>query len=72
MLPLRLKTLAFSLVLACCLAAGACSRSSDTAAASPTPRPNLKSDADRLQQAINKAAEQRKQDAGSPAASPTP
>jgi Na+-transporting methylmalonyl-CoA/oxaloacetate decarboxylase gamma subunit len=58
---LSMKTILTVILLACAFSGGACSRSDkkpDTTAQAPNP--NLKSDADRLQQATAKAAEERK------------
>jgi len=65
-----MKTILLVCLLGCALSLGACSRSDQPDATQSTPNPNLKSDADRLQQATAKAAEERKRAAGSPA--PTP
>jgi hypothetical protein len=57
-----MKAILITLLLGCALFAGACSRSEkqpDTATQT-TPNPNLKSDAERLQAATAKAAEERK------------
>jgi hypothetical protein len=57
-----MKTILMVILLASALAGGACSRSDkkrDTAAQT-TPNPNLKSEAERLQQATAKLAEERK------------
>jgi Na+-transporting methylmalonyl-CoA/oxaloacetate decarboxylase gamma subunit len=57
-----MKTILMTVLLACALFGGACSRSEkqpDTAAQT-TPNPSLKSDAERLQQATAKAAQERK------------
>jgi hypothetical protein len=68
-----MKHAAILTLLAALIATAACSRSPDAASAQPTPRPNLRADADRLQNAINKAAEQRKQQSSpAPTASPAP
>ena len=64
-----LKTILILLLFVSSFAGGGCSRSDNAAPAKASPTPNLRSDAERLQQAINKAAEQRKQQ--SPA-SPSP
>ena len=59
---LPMKTILIVILLACAFSGGACSRSEkqpDTAAQT-TPSPNLKSDAERLQRATAKAAEERK------------
>jgi ABC-type oligopeptide transport system substrate-binding subunit len=63
-----MKTISLVLLLACALSLGACSPS-DQPAAQTTPNPNLKSDADRLQQATAKAAEERRRADASPAPS---
>jgi Na+-transporting methylmalonyl-CoA/oxaloacetate decarboxylase gamma subunit len=66
-----MKTILISILLACALSMGACSRSDKPEAVAPsTPNPNLKSDSERLQQATAKAAEERKR-AAEQAASPT-
>jgi Na+-transporting methylmalonyl-CoA/oxaloacetate decarboxylase gamma subunit len=67
-----MKTILFVTLLACALSVGACSRSDEQpdAAAQTTQKPNLKSDAERLQQATAKAAEERKR--AQPAESPAP
>jgi Na+-transporting methylmalonyl-CoA/oxaloacetate decarboxylase gamma subunit len=57
-----MKAILITLLLGCALLAGACSRSEkqpDTTTQT-TPNPNLKSDAERLQAATAKAAEERK------------
>jgi hypothetical protein len=68
-----MKTILMTVLLACALFAGACSRSENKpdTAAQTTPNPNLQSDADRLQQATAKAAAERKRAAPLPE-SPTP
>jgi nitrous oxide reductase accessory protein NosL len=55
-------------LIALFLVTAGCSRAKEPAA--PTPPPNLRADAERLQGAINKAAEQRRQQAPSPTAAP--
>jgi Na+-transporting methylmalonyl-CoA/oxaloacetate decarboxylase gamma subunit len=55
-----MKTILVSMALVCAFLGGACSRSEEEQAAKATPVPNLKSDAERLQQATAKAAEERK------------
>lgn len=63
-----MKTILLVILLACAFSGGACSRSEkqpDTTQI--TPNPNLKSDAERLQQATAKAAEERKRAELSPA-----
>jgi hypothetical protein len=57
-----MKTILIVILLACAFCGGACSRSDNQPdnAAQTTPNPNLKSDADRLQQATAKAAEERR------------
>ena len=69
-ISLLMKTILLVSLLACALSIGACSRSDKPDASQSTPNPNLKSDADRLQQATAKAAAERKRAEGSPA--PTP
>jgi hypothetical protein len=67
-----MKTILFVILLACAFSGGACSRSDkkpDTATQT-TPNPNLKIEADRLQQATAKVAEARK--LSGPEESPTP
>jgi hypothetical protein len=57
-----MKTILVVILFACAFSGGACSRSDkqpDTAVQT-APNPNLKSDADRLQQATAKAAAERK------------
>jgi hypothetical protein len=57
-----MKTILIVILLACAFSGGACSRSDkqpDTAAQT-TPNLNLKADAERLQQATARAAEERK------------
>ncbi len=68
-MPLVKATL-LPFLLVCSFALGACSRSENTTSAQPTATPNLRADAERLQNAINKAAEQRKQQGASPSPSP--
>jgi hypothetical protein len=68
-----MKTILFVILLACALAGGACSRSNKPdAAAQTTPNPNLKSEAERLQQATAKAAEERKLDGPQESPMPSP
>jgi hypothetical protein len=68
-----MKTILVSMALVCAFLGGACSRSDEQQAAKATPAPNLKSDAERLQQATAKAAEERKRAAeASPAGTPVP
>ncbi|MFZ1220392.1 MAG: hypothetical protein WAO00_13940 [Chthoniobacterales bacterium] len=55
-----MKTILVSMALVCAFLGGACSRSEEEQAAKATPVPNLKADAERLQQATAKAAEERK------------
>jgi hypothetical protein len=62
-----MKTISI-ILLGCALFAGACSDKQPDSSTQTTPNPNLKSDADRLQQATAKAAEQRKRES-SPAPS---
>gem|GEM_PF-2258744 len=65
-----MKMILMSVFLVCALFAGACSRSDEpTSVAKPTP--DLKSDAERLQQATARAAEERRKSAPPPE-SPTP
>jgi outer membrane murein-binding lipoprotein Lpp len=66
-----MKTILVMMALVCGLLGGACSRSEEEQAAKATPVPTLKSDAERLQQATSKAAEERKR-AAEAAASATP
>jgi Na+-transporting methylmalonyl-CoA/oxaloacetate decarboxylase gamma subunit len=67
------KTILITVLFGCALMAGGCSRSENQPdkAAQTTPNPNLKSDAERLQQATAKAAEERKRAEASPAPSAT-
>jgi hypothetical protein len=68
-----MKTILMTVLLACALLAGACSRSPqqpDTATQT-APDPNLPSDAQRLQEATAKAAAARKREAAPPE-SPAP
>jgi hypothetical protein len=67
-----MKTILVSILFASALAMGACSPSDkqDTATQTATPVPNLKADADRLQEATAKAAEERRR--AELAQSPTP
>jgi hypothetical protein len=68
-----MKTILTVILLACALSVGACSRSEKQETATPTtPNSNLKSDAERLQQATAKAAEERRRAESSPAPSATP
>jgi Na+-transporting methylmalonyl-CoA/oxaloacetate decarboxylase gamma subunit len=66
-----MKTILVTVLFGCALVAGGCSRSENQPdkATQTTPNPNLKSDAERLQQATAKAAEERKRSQASPAAS---
>jgi hypothetical protein len=65
-----MKTILLVILLACAVSVGACSRSEKQPdATQTTPNPNLKSDAERLQQATAKAAEERKRAELSPAPS---
>jgi hypothetical protein len=58
-----MKTILVTLLLACALSGGACSRSENQdATVKATPNPNLKSDADRLQRTTAKAAEEREKE----------
>jgi Na+-transporting methylmalonyl-CoA/oxaloacetate decarboxylase gamma subunit len=67
-----MKTILFVILLACALSIGACSRSDQPdAAAQTTPKTNLKSDAERLQQATAKAAEERKRAQSSESPAPS-
>jgi hypothetical protein len=68
-----MKTILTVILLACALSMGACSRSEKAdSATQTTPNPSLKSDAERLQQATAKAAEERKRAESAPAPSATP
>lgn len=69
---LPMKTILTVTLLACVLSMGACSRSEKPGATQTTPNPNLKSDAERLQQATAKAAEERKRAESASAPSATP
>jgi hypothetical protein len=65
-----MKTLLMTVLLGCAFLEGACSRSDKQPdATQTTPNANLKSDAERLQQATAKAAEERKRAETSPAPS---
>jgi hypothetical protein len=66
-----MKTMFTVILLACAFSMGACSRSEKPEATQTTPNPNLKSDAERLQLATARAAEERKR-AESPAPKATP
>jgi len=69
-----MKTILTTALLASALFAGACSRSDrapETMVAT-TPGPNLRSDAERLQQATAKAAEERRRAAAAAAPAATP
>jgi Na+-transporting methylmalonyl-CoA/oxaloacetate decarboxylase gamma subunit len=67
-----MKTILLVILLACAFSVGACSRSEKQPdATQTTPNPNLKSDAERLQQATARAAEERKRAETSPAPSVT-
>ena len=56
-----MKVILTTVLLACTILASGCSREKQPETAiSTTPNPNLKSDAERLQQATAKAAEERK------------
>jgi len=57
-----MKTILITVLFGCALLAGACSRSEKQpdATTQTTPNANLKSDAERLQKATAKAAEERK------------
>jgi parvulin-like peptidyl-prolyl isomerase len=67
-----MKTILIVVLLACAFSGGACSRSDKKpdAAVQTTPNSSLKADAERLQQATAKAAEQRKREQAQE--SPTP
>jgi hypothetical protein len=65
-----MRTFLVTILLACAFIGGACSRSDNSSAAQPTPEPNLKADADRLQQATSKAAEERRKAAEAATATP--
>jgi hypothetical protein len=66
-----MKTILITILLACALCGGACSRSDkqDETSAQPTPNQNVKSDAERLEAATAKVAKDREQAAQ---LSPTP
>ena len=66
-----MKAMLITVVLGCALLAGGCSDKQPETATQTTPNPSLKSDAERLQQATAKAAEQRKRSESSPAPSVT-
>jgi hypothetical protein len=55
-----MKTILTVILLACAFCGGACSRSDKPDNVQTTPNPNLKSDAERLQMATAKAAEERR------------
>jgi hypothetical protein len=66
-----MKTIFIVILLACAFSGGACSRSDQPDPAVPmTPNPTLKADAERLQDATAKAAQERKR--AQPQESPTP
>jgi apolipoprotein N-acyltransferase len=68
-----MKTILFVVLLACAFSGGACSRSDkqpDATVQQTTPNSSLKADAERLQRATAKAAEQRKREQAQQ--SPTP
>ena len=65
-----MRTLLVTILLASALIGGACSRSDNSSTAQPTPVPNLKADAERLQQATAKAAEERRKAAEAATATP--
>jgi hypothetical protein len=67
-----MKTILIIVLLACAFSGGACSRSDKQpdAAVQSTPNSSLKADAERLQRATAKAAEQRKREQAKE--SPTP
>jgi hypothetical protein len=67
-----MKTILTVILLAGALSMGACSRSEKPDTTQTTPNPSLKSDAERLQQATAKAAEERKRADASPAPRATP
>ena len=58
-----------TVLLVCAFLGGACSRSEKPDTTKTTPNPSLKSDAERLQQATAKAAEERRKSETSPAPS---
>jgi hypothetical protein len=64
-----MKTISLLILLVCALSLGACSRSDQPAATQAPPPADLKSDAERLQQATAKAAQERKR--AEPAATAT-
>jgi hypothetical protein len=65
-----MKTILMTVLLASAFFEGACSRSDKQPdATQTTPNANLKSDAERLQRATAKAAEERKRSEASPASS---
>ena len=66
-----MKTILMLVFLVCALFTGACSRSDEPATSAPRPTPDLKSDAERLQAATQRAAEERKR-AAQATESPTP
>jgi hypothetical protein len=67
-----MKTTLVVMALVCAFLGGACSRKDETAeAAKATPAPNLKADAERLQQATAKAAEERRRASESPTGTPS-
>ena len=66
-----MKAILITVLLGCALFAGACSDKQPDTATQATPNPNLKADADRLQQATAKAAEERKRAESSPVPSAT-
>jgi hypothetical protein len=70
---LFMKTILIVILLAFAFSGGACSRSDKPpdAAVQTAPNPNLKSDADRLQQATAKAAEERKRAQAQGSATPS-
>jgi hypothetical protein len=69
-----MKIFLTTISISCCLVLGACSRSDEASVKpTPTPNPNLKKDAERLQQATANVAKEREKAAqASPTASPTP
>jgi hypothetical protein len=66
-----MKTILMSVFVVCALFTGACSRSDEPATTAARPTPDLKSDAERLQAATHRAAEERKR-AAQASESPTP
>jgi hypothetical protein len=66
-----MKAMLITALCGCALLVGACSDKQPETATQTTPNPSLKSDAERLQQATAKAAEQRRRAESSPAPSVT-